>query len=373
MKKQKIAIIGAATGQLPLCLKAKEMDLETFCFAYEKGAICKDVVDHFYPISIFEMDRIVELCKEIEIDGVVSNASDATAEVVAYVSEKLNLPGTSYDSLLKVRDKYVVRSMTNKIDGLKCPSFYKYENMDQGIYPCVVKPCKGGAKKGVSFVASKAEFNQALEYASSDNTGDIIVEEYIVGKELSVECLSSNGKHYIIQITDKDSSAAPHFVELGHHQPAELSESVHKKIHKVIPELLAAIGYDNGASHIEVKYNGEDVFLIEANLRGGGDNISNKLVYMSSGIDYLRCMIEVALGNFKGVIQTAPQRYAGIYYLCKQTERYLSFFELVKSEKWIVEKEIYSTDLQESHSNYERNGYIMYCSDHKIKPEDYLL
>ncbi|WP_154648177.1 hypothetical protein [Prevotella amnii] len=47
----KLAVIGASIGQYPLCLKARELGVETFCFAWEKGAICKDIVDHFYPID----------------------------------------------------------------------------------------------------------------------------------------------------------------------------------------------------------------------------------------------------------------------------------------------------------------------------------
>lgn len=55
----RLAIIGASIGQLPICLKAKEMGLETHCFAWEQGAVCKDFVDFFHPISITEKDKIV--------------------------------------------------------------------------------------------------------------------------------------------------------------------------------------------------------------------------------------------------------------------------------------------------------------------------
>ena len=88
---KKIAIIGAATGQLPLCLKAKEMGLETYCFAWPQGAVCKDYVDHFIPVSIMEMDTIVRYCQEYGIDGVVSNASETTALVSSYVAEHIGV------------------------------------------------------------------------------------------------------------------------------------------------------------------------------------------------------------------------------------------------------------------------------------------
>lgn len=367
----KIAIIGAAKGQLPLCRKAKEMGLETHCFAYEKGAVCKDYVDYFYPISIYEKDEIVGECQRIGVNGVVSNASDITAEVVSYVAEKLNLVGISYEKLEMLRDKYYIRRITQEIDGLTSPRFYKYSGQDFGIYPCVVKPCEGAAKKGVSFATDSRSFKKALEYALKDNGSGVIVEEYIEGRELSVECISYNGVHYILQLTDKDSSLAPHFVELGHHQPAHITSELKNNIYKVIPNLLNVIGYANGASHIEIKYNKGVLYLIEINLRGGGDEISNRLVYLSSGIDYLKCMLEVALGIFKRPVKEKQSYCAGIYYLTEQTKYLLPFFEQSAGKDWLVEERIYSKELTQSYSNYERNGYLIYKSSHKITPLEY--
>jgi biotin carboxylase len=362
----KLAIIGASTGQLPLCKKAKEMGLETYCFAWEKGAVCKDHVDHFYPISIMEMDKIANICKQEGVKGVVSNGSDITQEVASYVAGKLSLNCTPYATLRLLRDKYYVRSICKDIENLSMPSYYKYEGKDKNIYPCVVKPCVGGAKKGVSYVRNKEELPKALQYASTGDGGGIDIEEFIEGKEVSVESISFHGYHTIFQITDKDSSGAPHFVELGHHQPANLPSDIYNKIHEVIPQILTAIGYTNGASHIELKYNSRGVFLIEANLRGGGDEISNRLTEMSTGLDYLRSMIEVALDVYRKPFKTGAPHYAGIYYLCKQTANLLPAFLSAIDKPWCIEVDVVSTQLQESFSNYERNGHLIYLSDHKI-------
>lgn len=81
-------------------------------------------------------------------------------------------------------------------------------------------------------------------------------------------------------------------------------------------------------------------------------------------------MIDVALNRFNVPVHKTMGRYAGIYYLCKQTEYLVPFFEKSKNKEWIVEEKIYSRDLQESYSNYERNGYLIYYSDHKITPEN---
>ena len=362
----KIAIIGASVGQLPICRKAKEMGLETHCFAYDQDAVCKEVVDFFHPISVLEKDAIVTECRRLGIQGVVSNASDLTAEVVAYVSEKLGLTGAPYDNLLALRNKFHVRSLSSGIDGLTEIQYYIYNGEDKGLYPCVVKPVEGSSKKGVSFVSSRDDFAAAIQYA--DCGKDIVVEEYIDGKELSIESISYHGVHHIVQITDKDSSSAPHFAELGHHQPAQLPDEIRTRIYEVIPQVLNKIGYPNGPSHIEMKYNKGKLYLIEANLRGGGDNISNILVFLSSGVDYLRHMIEVAMGEFNGLKQVAKPAYSGIYYLCSQTAYILPLFESSKGKEWLVDCQIYNTELTESHSNYERDGYLIYKSNHKVLP-----
>ena len=369
---KRLAIIGASIGQLPLCKKAKEMGHETFVFAWDKGAVCKGIADHFYPISIYEYDKIVEICKQNNIEGVVSNASDQTAEAVAYIAEKLKLNGTPYDVLMSLHDKYKVRSITQNISGLDTLRYYKYQGEDKSIYPCVVKPCVGGSKKGVSFVNDRTELTKALDYASLDNNQDILIEEFVEGKEISVESISFHGRHSVIQITDKDSSSAPHFVELGHHQPAQLPPEIRQKILDCIPRLLSVIGYTNGASHFELKYNNQKLFLIEANLRGGGDEISNRLVSMSTNVDYLKCLIDVALNNYS-MLLPEQTNHAGIYYLCKQTANLLPLFKNAAGQPWCVEEQISSDELKESHSNYEHDGYLIYKSDHKITFKDTLL
>ncbi len=363
---KRLAIIGAATGQLPICIKAKEMGLEVYVFAWEKDAVCKPYADHFVPISISEKDQIADYCSQVGIDGIVSNCSDVTAEVVSYLTTKLHLPGVDYKHLMTIRDKYKVRRLALAIPGLTPIRTQLFDAAAPNtIYPCIVKPISGSSKLGVSYVVNEQELTAAMQYAGADKT-NIVIEEYIAGHEISVETISYQGNHYIIQTTDKDSSGAPHFVELGHHQPAQLPPVIKEKLKTVVPALLTQVRYENGPAHIEFKYNGDSLYLIEINPRGGGDEISNRLVQLSNGQDYLRYMIEVALGEFKGIQKTVEHAYAGIYFLCRQTEQYLPAFERTDHPDWLVEKQVTTAQLNDSTSNYDRNGYLIYHADHKI-------
>ncbi len=364
----KIAIIGASTGQLPLCLKSKECGLETICFAWPDGAICRDAVDKFYPISILEKEKIVDICKKEGVDGVVSNGSDLTAEIVSYVSCKLGLHGIKYDSFLNLKNKNSVRRLTNSIPELSHVFVYEYYKEGNVSFPCIVKPQIGASKKGVYYVASEDDLDSIIVESKKESGCKIMIEEFVPGHEISVETISYEGKHYVIQITDKENSGAPHFVELSHHQPSQISAELRCKIERIVPNLLNAVDLDNGASHIEMKVtDNNDVYLIEINPRGGGDEISNKLVMLSTGYDYLRAMIEVAIGRFsKPIIH--EHKYAGIYYLCSQRSGRLKYFVDSIEEPWLIERQYDLTNgLNESMGNYDRNGYLIYQSDSKVE------
>lgn len=352
----KLAIIGASTGQLPLCLKAKEMGLKTICFAWEQGAICKDYVDKFYPISVLEKDEILEMCKLEKVNGVVSNASDLLAEITAYLAENLSLNGNPFQILLNIRNKKFVREESNTIKYLNPVRIYQLNETIE--YPCIVKPIQGAAKKGVSFVLDESGLEEAVKY-TSECDDNILIEQYIEGKEISVEVISYKKKHYILQITDKDNTGAPHFVELGHHQPSQIDDDIKGKIKFVIPELLDKLGYENGASHIEFKIDKSgNLYLIEVNPRGGGDEISACLVQLSTGYDYIKGIIEVALDSFS-VPNITQYECSGIYYLCEQSKELFKNI-LDNNPTWIIEKWIQTLNLTEATGNYDRNGYLIY-------------
>ena len=362
---KKLAIIGAATGQLPLCIQAKKMQVETFCFAWPKDAICKDFVDHFIPISIMEMDKIVDYCRENEIDGIVSNASETTAAVVSYVSSQLDKIGTPYETFKLIQNKAYVRNMTNKLIGLSAVNF-KVGNLEDIIStfprPFVMKPVKGAAKIGVNYID---ESIQDIEIPTSLKGMLFMAEEFIEGKEFSVESMSYRGRHQVIQITEKISSGPPHFVELEHHQPAVLKNEAKDKILILIPKILTAVGYTDGASHIEIKVDERDnVYLIEVNPRGGGDEISNTLIGLSTDYNFPEQLIRVSLDEYE-FPKIHNVACSGIYYLTSYSSRLIQYFNN-KPEIWEVNRERTTPELTVASSNYDRDGYIVYKSSQKI-------
>ena len=367
---KKLAIIGASYLQLPLVKKAKEMGLYTFCFAWEDGAVCKNVVDEFFPVSIVEKEQILDICREKRIDGICTIASDVAAPTVAYVAEKMGLVGNSYETAVKANNKFLMRNAFFNA-GVPCPRYQVVTSTDEVkvnyTFPVIVKPTDRSGSLGVVKVERAEDLSLAISNALDYSfKHEAIIEEFIEGREISVEFISFRGKHYPLQITDKVTTGAPHFVELEHHQPAELSDMQYKEIYALTERALDALGVTNGASHSEYKIaKDRRVYVMEIGARMGGDFIGSDLVRLSTGYDYLKGVIEVALGNFTEPVLD-EEHYAGVYFLCEETQRLLSVIKSASLPNMVC-AEVTDKTLRRITCSADRSGFFIYQSNKKLQ------
>ena len=309
-----LAIIGASYLQQPVVERAKEMGLRTICFAWPEGAVCKDICDVFYPISITEKDEILLICREEHIDGVCTIASDVAAPTVAYIAEQMGLAGNSYEAALRAHDKHLMREVFRDAQ-IPSPGFVCISKEVRGLevrglevsglavrgleLPLIVKPSDRSGSLGVQKIERWEDLEPAVKEAQRVSlAGEALIEEFIEGREISVEMISCEGVHYALQITDKTTTEAPHFVELAHHQPSSLPADMQEKIFGITRKALDALGITSGASHSEYKITKEGrIVVMEIGGRMGGDFIGSDLVRLSTGYDFLEGVIRVALGE----------------------------------------------------------------------------
>ena len=299
--------------QRPLVERAKEMGLRTICFAWAEGAVCKDLCDVFYPVSVLEKEEILRICRDEKIDGICTIASDAAAPTVAYVAEQMGLTGNSYEAAVRANNKYAMRTALVAA-GVDCPAFTCVKGLEDewvsGLeVPLIVKPSDRSGSLAVTKVEKMDDLQPAIERAiAASFAHEAMVEEYIDGREISVEMISCRGIHYALQITDKVTTGAPHFVELEHHQPSDLPAAMQTHIFEITRHALDALGLTNGASHSEYKITKEGrIAVMEIGGRMGGDFIGSDLVRLSTGYDFVEGVIRVALGE---IIHPAPRQIA---------------------------------------------------------------
>jgi len=366
--KKKIAIIGGSYLQLPIVKKAMEMGVEVHCFAWLEGAVCANVADYFYPISIIEKDKILEKCQVIGIDGITTIASDTAVVTVNYVASRMGLRSNPDKYTEATTNKFKMRQCFLE-NGVPSPKFALVdENRNYQIkdfkFPLIVKPTDRSGSRGVEKIMDPVQLDSAIERAQKESFEQkAIIEEFVTGCEVSVETISYEGNHTVLQITDKVTTGSPYFVELEHHQPSSLDDDIQQKIRNIVVHALDALHIQYGASHSELKIseNG-DIRVIEIGARMGGDFIGSNLVQLSTGYDFLKGVIEVALGSFhKPVI--SEHNYSGVYFLSKETERLKPIIEKYHTYPEIVEAEITNNELKNIECSADRSGYLIYKSN----------
>lgn len=374
-----IAVIGASYLQRPLVEKAREMGLRTLCFAWEKGAVCKDICDRFYPVSVVEKEEILRICCEEKIAGICTIASDAAAPTVAYVAERMGLTGNPYAAAIRANNKYLMRQALSEA-GVPCPRYqclslntpYSVSRSEEPSTfnvqlspPLIIKPSDRSGSMAVTKVTDRNKLAEAIKRAQEASfRHEAMVEEYIEGREISVEMISCHGVHHALQITDKVTTEAPHFVELAHHQPSNLPADMQTYIFDLTRRALDALGLTDGASHAEYKITADGrIIVMEIGGRMGGDFIGSDLVQLSTGYDFLRGVIEVALGQ---TICPHPmaRAYSGVYFLSAETPEVKRYIDRAEEYEQIVRAEQTDDTLRPLTCSGDRSGYFIYAQAH---------
>lgn len=374
MTMMKLAIIGGGVMASYLGEACHRLGYEGHYFSMKDGKVDDSKVDYFHEINILDKDGIMAICKEIGVNGVVAT-TELSVPIAAYLAEKLGLLGNKLEVAEVITNKYRNRVCIKDLTDLLSPKFVEatsVEDIEKSDvpYPMILKPVCLGGKRGITVVYSHDELVKAFDYAvKSFRIGVqpfVIAEQYLDGgMECSVESLSFNGQHTIVQITQKDSSGAPHCVELGHHQPAPLSADVWKKVVKSVSSGLAAIGLTNGPCHTEVKIIEGNVYLIEFNARPGGDHIWWPMIELSTGYDIMAAIAKAATGELKPIdVKSFKHNYSGLYYVVEQTAHVKPIFDNCEDKPWCWEKNFVTNDLYElTQNDMEHTNYIIYSSE----------
>lgn len=377
---KKIMILGASILQLPAIKKAKKMglsivvvDMDPEAIGFKEDGIEKEV------ISTIDVPKVLDAARKHKIDGIMTLASDMPMRTIAVVSKQMNIPGVTEETALKATNKALMRDALKHRE-VPIPMFFKVNTKTQIIeaverirdagYRCIVKPADNSGSRGVTLLSDFEKYTilKAYEYGKRfSRSGDLIVEEFMEGPEVSVETISINGECYVLQITDKLTTGAPYFVEMGHSQPSDLPEDVKEKIILTAKKAVKAIGIENGPSHTEIKVTKDGPKIVELGARLGGDCITTHLVPLSTGIDMVECCINIALGQ-KPDLNKKVSKASAIRYLDSKIGQIksISGVEKAKAINGICQISIVHQEgeyAREIKSSNDRIGFVIATAD----------
>lgn len=305
---KKIMILGASILQLPAIIKAKEMGLQVVAVDMdpnaigfkEEGIICE-------VISTIDEEGILHAAKKHKIDGIVTICTDLPMRAVARVAKELGLPGISQEAAFMCTNKGAMRARLKEYD-VPVPEYYNVVTKEEYLTAvgkfaekCVIKAVDNSGSRGIQLiydVTDKKSVDEAFDYCKQfSHSGELVVEEYMEGPEVCVETLSVDGTCYPIQITDQLAKQPPYFTDAGYNQPTLLNEEIKEQIRKVAIAANMALGNFEGSSCTEMIVTKDGPKIVEVGARLAGDCMTTHLVPLSTGVDMVKAVINIALGE----------------------------------------------------------------------------
>lgn len=305
---KKLLIIGASILQLPAIKLAKELGYYVGVIDYNPNAIGVPYADEFFNVSTIDIEGVVKTAESFKPNGIMTLATDMPMRSIAAACEKLGLCGISFDTAVKSTDKgEMIQAFETK--GVEHPWYFilsapeELDNVIEKItFPCISKPTDNSGSRGVMLIHNEDDLRKAVSYSSENGrSGGVIVEEYMTGPEVSVEVMTVNGQPHVLQVTDKLTTGAPHFVEMGHSQPSRQPADDVDRIKDLACRAVKSVGIQNGPAHVEIILTAHGPKMVELGARMGGDCITTHLVPLSTGIDMIKATIQTACGEIPDI------------------------------------------------------------------------
>ena len=374
----RLLVLGAGILQIPVIKKAKE--LGHFVIAADGSPDAPGLVIADKPIvaNIVSEEIMLAVALAEKIDGVIHPCSEVAMNVMGRINDELGLSGIGKDSALRATNKHLMRKAFEKY-GAPTPKSVLLDNSSHGwdlfngqfCSDAILKPSRNSGSRGISKIergVSKEEFLKLYDRAlieSRDNS--VLLEQYIDGPEFSVEIIVWDNEVTVLAVTDKKTTEAPYFVELGHSQPSCYPDEIVNIIKAAAIAGVKALEVNACACHAEIKVQDGIAYLMEVGARLGGDFISTVLTPVSTGIDMVAAAINCALGLRPNLNPISSQRGVCIRYFAP-TAGYLKAIRNVDvlRKDSVILSELYCKigDLiPHLNSSTSRSGHVIVAAD----------
>ena len=320
---KKILLLGGSMYILPVIEAIHSLGYYAITCDYLPDNVAHKYSDEYHNVSIIDKEAVLELAKELNVDGVMSFACDPGVETAAYVSEKLGLPTHPYKSVEILQNKAKFREFleTNGFNVPKSKGYYEsceaVKDAGNFRWPVIVKPTDSAGSKGVTKVEKPEDLTEAAEYAMSfSKTKSFIVEEFIEkqGCSSDSDSFSINGELVYCSFSDQrfDADAANPYTPSAYSWPSTMPDEHKTELRNELQRLFRLLDLKTSLFNIETRLGTDGKpYIMEVSPRGGGNRLSEVLRY-ASGTDLITNAVRAAVGDEITDITSDPV-YNGVW------------------------------------------------------------
>jgi biotin carboxylase len=302
-----VLILGAGVMQMPGIRIARRKGWRVIVADGNPEAVARDLGDRFEVIDLKDREGLLALARGYAggsgLDGVFTAGTDFSSSV-AWVAEKLGLPGIPYAAAMRATDKCLMRAAFDA-HGVPSPRYacWAGEGDPSDIlsseleFPLVVKPVDNMGARGVRRVDDRDGLVEACRAALPlSRSSRVIVEQFMEGPELSLDAVAHNGRVTVCGVADRHIAFPPSFVEMGHTMPTELDAATVRGIEEVFVAGMRAIGIDSGAAKGDIKLTPRGPMAGEIAARLSGGYMSGWTFPLASGVEVTEAALNIAVG-----------------------------------------------------------------------------
>lgn len=300
-------VLAAGLLQIDVIEKAKSMGYYVLAVDGNPKAPGFNVADKAICADIVNEETMLKIARDEHVDGVIHPCSEVSMAVMGRINDELGLSGISREQAICATNKHLMRKAFEKGNAPSPKSILAQDAEDawsrlQNEFDtnAILKPSRNSGSRGIAKVSrnmDKGDFIRAYDESLNESRDhSVLIEQFIEGPEFSIEMIVWQGEIHVLTVTDKKTTGAPHFVELGHNQPSCFSDADVETLKAAAIAGVKALGVNNCACHAEAKLMNGKAYLMEVGARLGGDFISTELTHLSTGVDMVAAAIDVALG-----------------------------------------------------------------------------
>lgn len=302
----RVLIVGGGLNQLELVRQARRRGCWVAVSDINENPPCRTEADEFFQIDTTDKAETLRAARTAQISAVVTDQSDVAVPTAAYVAEELQLPGIGFETALRFTNKHLMRKAVAQSRRDLLPDSLLFESEPELIAhldsPSVnhsellVKPLNSQGSKGVARLESSS-FRQTASTAFRESRGHgVLLEEFVEGEEFSVETFVVEGKVHNLAVTRKFHFPQNDCIDYRNTYLGDIPLDLENLLYSANEAIISILGLKTGSTHGEYKVQGDRVVLMEIAARGGGGNISGKIIPFLTDFSPTNALLDFCLG-----------------------------------------------------------------------------
>ncbi len=299
-----VLFVGAGRHQRRAIERARGLGLRVAAVDRNPEAAGLAVADAPHVVDFSDVERVLEIGRSEEVDGVLTVSADRAVPIVAEIADRLGLPGIGAETAHAMTNKIAMRRRLAE-RGVPQPRFAAVRDLrgarvglETVGLPAVLKPVDSGGQRGVFRLESVDDVEAHLHAALVESsTGEAIVESFHEGLELNGLAVARGGEVRVLTLSDRLRPPGIGFgVGWTHVYPTTLFADALERAEEAAVTAVHALGLRDGIAfpQLIVEEDGEP-YVLEVAARIPGGQMAD-LAHHAVGLDLVEIALRQALG-----------------------------------------------------------------------------